>query len=555
MVYGGARGQAPAPKDATVNFDVKTDRNYYRVTFLGVQCDHQTADDPLQIDGKGDEIFAGAYVATVPRNSGLPQPVATFRTKVMGDTNGFPDRLPAGTASAKGGIQTGDFVPDATITTPKIGVRGTTDRFPLAVWEGELSDSGDIVAIAPVVFEWDKDDEGPWNDWTGWWTTPRGQPNLADSARNPIKADLLTSWLTVTDHLPPNKDNYAMPIRYGPPFTASGANRPVGLTDQAVGAGAVGQVPVLAWEPWGFVLSRTSVEKTLGTQNVAVVPFRINDVDASLTNAALEGKYTLYVQIERLAAPPPPVAPTGGGAAPKPGLATANPALVNQGRTADISKQSGAVPAGPPPTNIRVQSVATVSHDIDWSATNWTSFDVYRDDSKGSTQIAANLNVLKFRDHGYLEPHTIYRVNVHHTDGSIGTADYDYAQPPAAPTPLLLANQSGADAVKLSWVTIYGVNGYQLYGPTLPPEGKFFGSGNDFTIGGLALGTYEFRLAAVCSGDGTLYPAPIQGKTSITLRRVVDRYRVTLLGVQCVHETTDDMFQVDGKRDEIFAGA
>ncbi|HTL69279.1 MAG TPA: hypothetical protein VL200_16555 [Lacunisphaera sp.] len=556
VVYDGARGQGVAPKEASANFDVLTDRGRYRVTFLGVECVHETKDDMLQLDGKRDEIFAGAYVATVARNQGLPKNTTAFHTKVMGDTNGFPDRIRAGTASDQGGIQTGDFVPDSSIKTPYIGVKGTTDRFPLAVWEGELVDNGDIVTIAPTVFEWDKNDDGPWNTWVGWWKTPRGEPGLADAARNPIKGDQIWSWLTFTEYLPPNKDNYAAPVHYGPFFDESGANRPIGLYDQA--AGLITAKPVLYWQPWGMVLTRMSVEKALGTQNAVVIPYSINDAPETLTNAALEGQYTLYIQLERLGTPPPPVAPQGGGttAAPsRPDIATATPAQMAAANSAGLSKATGAAPAGPPPTNIHVQSVNAASHDLDWSAANWSSFDIFRVDSKGSTQIAASLNALKFRDHAFLEPHTIYRINVHHTDGSVGSADYDYAQPPVAPTPLLLANQNGAGVVKVSWVPVQGVNGYQLYGPTLPPDGKFFGSGTDFTVTGLAVATYEFRLAAVFSDAGTLYPAPNQAKTSITLRRVVDRYRVTLLGVQCVHETTDDMFQVDGKRDEIFAGA
>ncbi len=562
MVYGDSSQMAPAPKDVAVNFDVLTDRARYRITFLGLECLHETADDPLQLDGKRDEVYLGAYLATVPRLNGNnpPTPIGAqpLRTKVMGDINGFPDRLQAGTASDKGGIQTGDFVPDATITTPKIAVQGTADRFPLAVWEGELADTSDFLIIAPCLFEWDSKDETAWNSWVEWWSTPNGSVQLGDAARqsppDSLGAMLSLTWKTEAYV---NLDGYRFSKYYGPNFTNK-TNQPVGLVDQAITAG-VNTVPDLYWIPKGMVVTRTKLEKLLGTQNSAVVPWAFGVMLGVNDSPDLAGYYKLYVQIDRLATPPPPVAPTGGGAAPaapRPEIATANPALVNQGRVADLSKQSGAAAAGPPPTNLRVMSIGPVTQALDWSADNWTSFDVYRIDSKGRTQVAANLNKISFNDHAYLEAHTTYRVDVHHTDGSVGSAEYDYAKPPAPETPAgFRAVQTGPGAVRLSWVIINGVNGYQLYGPTLPAEGKFISSGYQADVTGLPLGQHEFRLAVVYSGDGTLYPAPNQAKAAVTVNRVADRYRLTLLGVQCVHETTDDLLQLDGKHDEVFAGA
>lgn len=561
MVYGDSSKMAPAPKDVAVNLDVLADRARYRITILGLECLQETKDDPLQLDGKRDEVFLGVYLATAPRLNGnqRPTPVATLRTKVMGDTNSYPDRIRAGTASAQGGIQTGDFVPDSTITTPKVNVQGTTDHFPLKVWEGELTDTSDLLVIAPCLFEWDSKDEAAWNRWVEWWSTPNGSVQLGDSARQSkpeyLGAHLTTTWKTEAYV---DLDGYRFSKYYAPSFNDK-ANRPINVEDQAIGL----TTPDYFWIPMGMVLTHQKLEKQLGAQNSIIIPWNFGDGKYGQSpvdnDSELYGAYRLYFQIERLGTPPPPVAPTGGGAAPaapKPDLPTANPAMVSNAKQAEMSKSLGAAPVGPPPTNLRVYSTGAVTHNVDWMADNWTSFDVYRIDSTGRTQIAANLNRNSVKDHAFLELHTTYRVDVHHTDGSVGSAEFDYAKPPVPETPTgFLATQTGDGKVKLSWVIIQYIPGFQLYGPTLPPEGKFISSGYTTEITGLPLGTHEFRLAVVYSGDGVLYPAPTQAKSSVTVKRVADRYRVTLLGLKCGHETTDDLLQLDGKRDEVFAGA
>ncbi|MDI1320785.1 MAG: hypothetical protein PSW75_11435 [bacterium] len=313
--YGDPPQWVPAPKVATVNFDVLPDRGRYRIVFLGLQCWHESKDDPLQLDGKRDEVYAGAYTVRVARYSSNVTPASgSFaRTKVMGDTNGFPYRLQAGTASDKGGIQTNDFVPDATITTPKPGVVTASDRFPLLVWEGELRDSSDLLVIAPVLFSWNKDDDGPWSNWTGWWSSPNGSAQLRDSARQGVKPDKLGVTLSGEWQRDKWAGGYIDPLagsfdfldpdrkrRYGPGFDLK-ADRPIGLEDQH-GSGVL-NVPDLVWAPRGLVLTRTNLEAKLGGKVAVVYSWAFIDESSGNTNAALEGEYYLHIQIERLPSP------------------------------------------------------------------------------------------------------------------------------------------------------------------------------------------------------------------------------------------------------------
>ncbi len=314
MVYGDPGKMAPAPKDVSVNFDMLTDRGRYRIVFLGVECVHETADDPLQLDGKHDELYAGAYTVRVTREStNAPAPDGSFiRTKVMGDTNGFPDRLQAGTASDKGGIQTGDFVPSSACTAAQPRVAATDDRFPLLVWEGELLDSSDLLVIAPVLFSWNKGGDKQWDYWKQWWATPNNAAQVRDMARKGARPDKFASNLswewqrdrwaggiidpvtTALDRLDPDRKR-----RNGPSFTLD-ADRPIGLEDQH--SGGVMNVPYLVWDPHGLVLTRANIEAALGKQDTVITQWGCFDMDKydTTTNADMKGDYTLFIQIERL---------------------------------------------------------------------------------------------------------------------------------------------------------------------------------------------------------------------------------------------------------------
>lgn len=590
ILYGSSEKLLKAPVEAKVPVTVVTDRGRYRITCLGLNCVHETSDDPLQLDGKRDEVYLGVYVASVsPTDSNKsPVPLATLRTKVMGDTNGFSDRIQAGTASDKGGIQTGDYVPDSTITTPKPGVTGATDRFPLAVWEGELRDSSDLLVVAPTVFEWDSNDPWAWNEWTSWWATPNGSRGVRDGAVRSVTDKAYANFIGTTlantyeteavVSSDKDLDGTRWKIYYAPEYTNK-TNRPVGLMNQSyTDTHGTPTQPTLYWIPTGMVLNRAKLEGALGTQDAVIVPWTCAD-SIDVLNSELVGSYTVYFQIERLKTPdtPAPAAAPAGHTtkAPAPSnsrtdtIGTLPPNRLNTDKARNLSTQTGAAPAGPAPTMVRVDSNGPAIHKIGWSVTwsqtlTWRSFDIYRIDSKGRTAVVPNLpgdpNKSRYEvtDRGYLEAGTKYLIQVNYSDGSIGSAEYTYATPPNPPAPTgFRAAQSGDGEVTLNWVRTDYVAGYQIYGSTLPPEGKYLDGSATYTtkVSGLGLGHCDFQIALVYTGEGKLYPAPNRATTGADLHRVTDRYRVVCLGLECRHETSDDPLQLDGKRDEVFMGA
>lgn len=145
----------------------------YRVVINGFRVMSQTWDHALQVDGKDDEVYIGWHVAKFDKD-GQQQFMSQPYSEIMGDTNGFPFRVQAGSASLKGGLKTGDMFPYANpwILDPNL-ISPSRNYPPLRAWEGELTEGEDAVVITPSIWEWDGG-EAAWNDWIHW-----GQQSVA----------------------------------------------------------------------------------------------------------------------------------------------------------------------------------------------------------------------------------------------------------------------------------------------------------------------------------------------------------------------------------------
>ena len=325
---GRNRAEILGPADAPATVTVQALGSNLRIVLLGVQCVHETFDDPLQLDGKHDEIFAGVYVTTVPplpptstampsnrnphqdqggprgwhksaRHYMDPAPGTYIRTKVMGDTNGFSDRVRAGTASDKGGIQTGDFVPSNAITSPQPGVAVTSDRFPLLLWQGSLNVADGAVVIAPALFEWDNADDTAWNVWSSWWTSTDGKPDLGLAVAEG-KDEAAARNLSVTHEMPQTDDGDWPPPEYDAMALSGNGTRLIGIENQ-ISPFNPNDPPHLVLIPRGFAFTRKNIDALLGNNAAAVVPLDVVD-GGSKQSPALGGHYILYLQIERVAA-------------------------------------------------------------------------------------------------------------------------------------------------------------------------------------------------------------------------------------------------------------
>jgi hypothetical protein len=124
----------------------------FRVIANGFRVNQQTWDNALQVDGKADEVYLAGDVRVVDR-TGKTLLASHVRSLVMGDTNHFPDRVQAGSASDKGGLRTGDSFPDNP-SHPSSGVL-TPGQPPMLYVEVDLVQGQNAVAVTPSIWEWD----------------------------------------------------------------------------------------------------------------------------------------------------------------------------------------------------------------------------------------------------------------------------------------------------------------------------------------------------------------------------------------------------------------
>lgn len=143
-----------------------------RVVITGFEVKTATSDDPLNIDGCGDEVFVhtGVWIFHQSQETNSPfedeflfKQAYQQRTPVIGDINGFPNRIKGGTGNIaacpslsppKGGFLTGNSFPPS--NPRKIQGTPLRTKLPMLVYQGPITDSA-MVVIMPTIWEWGGD--------------------------------------------------------------------------------------------------------------------------------------------------------------------------------------------------------------------------------------------------------------------------------------------------------------------------------------------------------------------------------------------------------------
>lgn len=268
----------------------------YQVLLTGFAVAKVTNDDPLNIDGRGDEAFGAAAVVNWNRQSNQLTSYAFVQTRDYGDAsvrNLFPDRIQAGSATGSGGLAVGDRVPGQYDVTGANLPPPATDQFPLLVWEGELNPGVEAVVIAPSL--WERDTvRTHFNNYRNNWGSVSADHLLGLVAvNNQYASPGLTSALVPLDRLinvAPPAPTFNSPATQGYKIAAlafgPSSDRPIGM----------GAAPgVLTYQERVMLLTREKVN-TLGAGDgvTIAVPF------AEPIDIALNGIYTLYVRVQRI---------------------------------------------------------------------------------------------------------------------------------------------------------------------------------------------------------------------------------------------------------------
>lgn len=567
----------PAPIAASATVAVNADRGRYRVVFLGLKVNTPVNDDIIDADGRGNEIYAAAYWATAPLSSGAATQGGFARTLVHGDTTHFSSRVRAGSAGPTGGLRAGDLIPSNTASFVQPGVAGLSDRFPLKLWEGELVDAGPIVAVIPIVFEWNAADHTAWDYWANYWSHGGNVlEKLGGAMRAHLSAPLAVQPLhgtwTVED-FSRAADEPRLERPSIPGFTvAADRDRPIGLINES----PPGTIPNYAHKTIGFALTRARVEAALA--GTAQKVFEINWPDA------VSGNYTGYIQIERLSAPPlvapppPTIAPVtstgllpivpmvGAVASTEPAAPPPAPAptptitrTLPDGVTGQTIKPLEAPPPGPPPADVMVTSEHAARHIIRWRTGTGATFDVYRKSGDQWILVTSGTTFGQTVDESFVAPGTVYRVGARYPDGRYGQTDVTFANPsqPAVVTDLKMT-QTGERKVKLTWKWTAGTfNGFRVFAPGLPAEGRpvaiqEYRGDMAYEIENVPEGPQLFRVAYEYGNQ----PAPVDARLTATVATWSGQYRAVLLGFRVGRKTVDDdIFDGDGRGDEVFFAA
>lgn len=143
-----------------------TTEGTFKVTIEGFNVRRKTHDTWFNWDGKSDEVFHHTRVNVVDPNGNVldsyDRTLFPDGRSVMGDVNGFTNRIQAGSASDKGGIETGDII----------------NRQFVLIQDYKLTKGGNKLVFPISLNEWDNTDQ----DWVGPWV------NLLDQNKTTLGA-------------------------------------------------------------------------------------------------------------------------------------------------------------------------------------------------------------------------------------------------------------------------------------------------------------------------------------------------------------------------------
>ena len=265
-----------------------TQRARFRVTLTGFSAHHQTVDNLFNADGWGDEVYIDSNVWTIERTRGVVSHT-NRRSIVMGDVSVYPPRVRAGTASARGGIRTGDNVPNAepwTLSTNKL----EDDRLPMRIWEGELvqgaNGAENAAIIMPTIWEWDGPDQ-----------LARRWDSLVSSSFRPPNISLLSP--VIETNLRFGGDSGVGLADAAINLGGLGADRPIGLMYDSFRRSYVftPQALLLNYQIAEQAISRPYTNNGAGVIEIHYREIQDNGVNA---NGVTDGNYALFLLIERL---------------------------------------------------------------------------------------------------------------------------------------------------------------------------------------------------------------------------------------------------------------
>lgn len=278
-------------------------RARYRITVNGFRVDQETMDDPLQRDGKGDEVYVAVKVEEFDRATRNRIGHALVKSPVFGDKNGFPTqtRVMAGSTGGSGGLRRGDLYPGA---NPAIRSRAPSSiDLPLLVWDGHLEAGKSALIIYPAIWEWDGEQAG---ERFARWLRNFDDDGFAN-VHGAITRDSVIQQFSAS-RLNVQTLDYAAAHATGATWinllnSELSGDRPIGFSQVRSALDSIFTLGSYVYYERAIVLTRESIEGELAARNTSSYPpgtiaTRYRDDPAG--DGTLGGDYTLYLQVERL---------------------------------------------------------------------------------------------------------------------------------------------------------------------------------------------------------------------------------------------------------------
>jgi hypothetical protein len=281
-------------------------RARFRVSLNGFYVNRETADDPLERDGAGDEVFV--VPATFGINALGRTEALAWRTDVtlLGQTRDDLIIEPAGSRTDRGGLQTGDAYPTS---PPWVRSRPFWRGAPPQVlFEGELVRGEIGTIVAPTIWEWDGNSELQGRYYAEF---EGGFGRIRDTARRvllglPVGSSGVPRRRTALDPewlgaMLSAERGLLEPTIWGDGFR----DRPIGMVTPSgcsvdgdnIGCGVEDPPESYVFRLQGLILTYDNAGRAADTDRgwgPGVLAIRYQD------DAQIQGDYTLFLQIERL---------------------------------------------------------------------------------------------------------------------------------------------------------------------------------------------------------------------------------------------------------------
>jgi len=284
----------------------------YRVTMTGLMC-------AKAITGGGDAIYGAAVIRQYDRSSGQAKMFTNANSWVYGNTNGMiGQRIQAGTWGPMGGIGNGNFVPTGFSPGPRDTLPPQPNVFPLALWQGTLTNGVDALVISPslwisygdnsMFFNWNQNEDSLTNSIyldshvQNQINTQTFGPLFFGASQN-VSGSAASSVAGATVVGATEELIQASGLTFGIPvgifaITGPSHDRPIGVSEADKNNPTSNTVLPNAT----LVLTREIIEKVLGNNNWTTMTFNFQDdpfAFSSLPNTDRPGAYTMFIQIER----------------------------------------------------------------------------------------------------------------------------------------------------------------------------------------------------------------------------------------------------------------